>query len=158
MSLNFLHIISQLLFPILDPYSSAYSILLRIRCSVFIKRKHILCFNYIGKIKHFSKHLAKKKSNYNPTMLNLLFQLFDFIINTNCFNHTSFTILCLQIVWKFPQHLRVLIFWREMCFSNWRRNLTSAPYLPSVPLSARMKCVWELLRTESLLRGFDIVW
>lgn len=55
-------------------------------------------------------------------------------------------------------NLLVLIFCKEMCFSSCRLSITSAPYLPRVPLSARMKCVCELLSTESLLRGLDMVW
>lgn len=53
---------------------------------------------------------------------------------------------------------RVLIFWSEMCFSSCLRSLTSAPYFPVVPLSARMKWECRLLSTVSLLRGFDMVW
>lgn len=52
----------------------------------------------------------------------------------------------------------MLIFCREICFSNWRRSLTSAPYFPVVPLSARMKCEWRLFKTVNLLKGLDIVW
>lgn len=54
--------------------------------------------------------------------------------------------------------VRVLIFCREMCFSSSRRNLTSEPYFPQVPLSVRMKWEWLLLSTASLLSGFAIVW
>ena len=55
-------------------------------------------------------------------------------------------------------HLRVLIFCMEMCFSSCLRSLTSAPYFPVVPLSARMKWECRLLSTVSLLSGLDMVW
>lgn len=55
-------------------------------------------------------------------------------------------------------YLLVFIFWSEMCFSSCRRSFTSAPYFPVVPLSARMKWECMLLRTVSLLIGFDMVW
>lgn len=45
-----------------------------------------------------------------------------------------------------------------MCFSRSRRRLTSAPYLPTVPSSTRRKWECRLLRTFSLLRGFNSVW
>lgn len=42
-------------------------------------------------------------------------------------------------------------------FSSSLRNLTSAPYFPTVPSSTRMKWEWRLFRTFSLLNGFNKV-
>lgn len=44
-----------------------------------------------------------------------------------------------QLTSTASRDLLVLIFCREMCFSSCLRSFTSAPYLPRVPLSARMK-------------------
>lgn len=54
--------------------------------------------------------------------------------------------------------LLACIFWRLICFSSSRRNVTSAPYFPTVPSSTRRKWECRLLRTFSLLRGFSSVW
>lgn len=52
----------------------------------------------------------------------------------------------------------VFIFWSETCFSSCLRSFTSAPYLPVVPLSAKIKWECILLSTVNLLIGLDIVW
>lgn len=58
-------------------------------------------------------------------------------------------------------HQNYLLAWircKLIVFSSSLRNLTSAPYLPTVPSSTRMKCEWRLFRTFSLLNGFNRVW